>query len=522
VIKTFRNEEFTHYIFFLFYLSLKGQTYNIKNFGAIDDGKTICTKAIQQTIDKCFDNGGGNVYIPAGTFVIGTLHLKSNITLYLENGSVLKGSANINDYEKPEKRQNDSIHYGMFYTHKAENVSVSGMGTIDGNEKDFFIWDKAKTIDWGGTKFTRQKNNFRKVQEGIGDGPVVPKLRPYQCLIFSECKNVNIRDIKITGSPFWTLHLADCDAVIVSGIKLWNSLETPNSDGIDITSCTNVTISDCDIRAGDDAIAITGYAFHFEIPGYSDLRHNSENICVINCNLQSRSSGIRIGFLDQNTVRNIQISNVNITNSNRGIGIFLRDEGSIENINISNVIIDTRLHTGDWWGNGEPIHISAVRGKAGVKLGKISHVNFRDIICKGEAGILIYGSKESIIEDISFNHILFQINNSKMNETAGGNIDLRGCALDQQLFSHDIPGIYAQFVKGLSIKDFQLYWDPEITEPYYTYGLQIVNFDNVTIENFKGTSSPSNKNLPVVLLQNGKNFTHNLMSKDVKINHTEK
>lgn len=86
----------------------------------------------------------------------------------------------------------------------------------------------------------------------------------------------------------------------------------PNADGIDINSCTNVIIDNCDIRAGDDAIAITGFNPHFEIPGFHYLRHISENILVNNSNLQSASSGIRIGFLDQNSVSNIHVSNTNI------------------------------------------------------------------------------------------------------------------------------------------------------------------------------------------------------------------
>ena len=493
------------------------ETFDITKFGAISDGKILNTIYIQNAIDKCSQSGGGTVYVPTGIFKTGTINLKSNVTLYLENGAVLKGSENIADYKKTVSNSYDSVHYGMFYTHKAENVAIAGMGTIDGNEKEFFIWNKAKTIDWGGNKFTRQKQDFRKVESGIGDGPVEPKIRPYQCLIFAECKNVSIKDIKITGSPFWTLHFADCDGVTVSGIKLWNSLETPNSDGIDVTSCTNVVISDCDIRAGDDAIAITGYASHFEIPGYSNLRHISENICVTNCNLQSRSSGIRIGFLDHNTVRNIQISNINITNSNRGIGIFLRDEGSLENINISNVFIDTRLHTGDWWGNGEPIHISAVRGKPNVKLGQIRNVTFRDITCKGEAGLLVYGCNESVIENINFYNINFYIKNSKLNQFAGGNIDLRGCAIDQQLFAHDLPGFYARFVKKITIRDFQLHWDSSITEKYYTQGLFFENFENVIINNFEGSSSPSRKELRAAHFENGIGLVYDLKKDEFEL-----
>ncbi len=493
------------------------QKFNIKDFGAKPDNSTVNTLFIQKAIDSCASTGGGTVYVPSGVYVTGTIALKSNVNLYLESGSVIKGSANISDYKPYQSPTSDkAAHYGIIYAHKADNISITGQGAIDGNEESFFIWDQAKKIDWGGVEFTRQKGDFRKVASGIGDGPVVPKPeRPNQMVIFSECKNVLLRDVQLIKSPFWTLHFADCDGVMASGLKIWASMATPNSDGIDITSCNNVIVSDCDIRTGDDAIAITGYAHHFELPGYHNLRHSSDNITITNCNLQSRSSGIRIGFLDQNTIRNIHISNVNITNSNRGIGIFVRDEGSVENVTISQVTISTRLHTGDWWGNGEPIHISAVRGNADVTMGKIKNVTFRDITCTGEIGILIYGSRESMIEDVRIDNLYFVLNNSELNDVAGGNIDLRGAMGNNQLFSSDISAIYAQHVKNLTLNDVNISWG-EVKQNYFKYGIHVKDFNELQLTNIKASASPSNKSLPAVLIENGQAFDSNMDSKYLK------
>ena len=480
------------------------QPFNIRKFGAIPDNATINTKYIQNAIDSCAASGGGTVYVPAGIFVTGTVILKSNVNLYLESGSQLKGSPNIADY-KPYKSPiyNSDAHFGLIYASRAENVSITGQGAINGNDDVFFIWDQAKKIEWGGIEYTRQKSNFRSVQNGIGDGPVVPKpVRPGQMIIFSECKNVLVRDIQLIKSPFWTLHFADCDGVIASGLKVWASMETPNSDGIDITSCNNVIVSDCDIRTGDDAIAITGYAYHFELPGFNNLRHISENITISNCNLQSRSSGIRIGFLDQNTVRNIHIDNVNISDSNRGIGIFVRDEGSLENLTIAQVTIHTRLHTGDWWGNGEPIHISAVRGKENVKLGTIKNLVFRDITCIGENGILLYGSEESYIKGVLFDNLRFIFVNSKLNPVAGGNIDLRGAMGNRQLFSSDISAFYAQYVKDLKLNNVEISWG-DVSDDYFTYGIHIREFSDLHWSDINASAAPSNVSLPAVFLENG-------------------
>jgi hypothetical protein len=495
------------FILITFSANAQQKVFSISSYGAIADGHTINTIAIQKTIDACAAVGGGTVYIPAGTFMTGTLNLKSNIHLHLESGSELKGSSHLEDYHSYTIKEFGTYQNGILYTENAENVSITGSGTINGNDSAFFEWDKAKKIDTAATKFTRQKENYRKVTSGIGDGPVVPRDRPRQMIVFSNCKNVLVRDVKLLYSPFWTLHFADCDAVLVSGIRLWTHMLVPNADGIDVTSCSNLTISDCDIRSGDDGIAITGFAHHYEMAGFHETRHISENIIVSNCNIQSYSCAVRIGFFDQNTVRNVQVNNVNITNSTRGIGIFLRDEGSLENLSFSNMYIETQMHTGDWWGNGEPIHISATRGKENLSLGQIKNVRFNNITCKGENGLLVYGSDESIIEDVSFNGIRFELVNSKLNDVAGGNVDLRGVlGAYNGLFERNIPGLLVQYAKNISINDFTLKWNG-ISQNYFTSGIEANHFTNLHITNFNGNASPVATNAARVYVENGEGFS---------------
>jgi hypothetical protein len=481
-------------------LCLQAATYNIRDFGAQGDSKTLNTQAIQKAIDSCRSSGGGTVLIPAGIYLSGTLQLYSNIELHLEQGAVLKGSPKVRDYFLNGNK------VGLLYTENAENISLSGPGNIDGNGDVFMDLNKAKTMPAEGLKYTRQKEHFREVLQGLGDGPVVPLDRPFQMIIFSNCKNVSVRNLLISNSPFWTVHFADCDGVIVSGIKLWNNLMVANGDGLDFTSCRNVMISECDIRAGDDAIVLAGYDHHFDLPGYKRLKHPSENITVTNCTLQSRSSGIRIGGADQNSMRNYVFSNLVIDGSNRGIGVFLRDKGSIEDVIFNNIIIKCRLHTGDWWGNGEPIHISAVRNTEEVTLGKIHNLKFSHIFAEGESGMLIYGTPESVIENLTFHDVSFHLKESPLNPIAGGNFDLRP-VLDNklQLFSHNMPAIYAQYVKGLEIHDFNLTWD-DMQESYFTCGLEVDHFENVLIQGFHGGPAPSNKTAKAINLKAGKNY----------------
>ena len=469
----------------------------ITQFGAVGDGRTLNTTSIQRAIDSCAYGGGGTVCIPPGVFVSGALRLRSNVQLVIENGGTLLGSARLADYTIDGKR------VGLLFTQDAENVTVTGPGTIDGNSDAFMEAGRAKKIDSVGSSWTRQKGHFRELAGGIGDGPLVPKDRPFQMIIFSHCRNVNLRDLRITRSPFWTVHFADCDGVRFSGVKIWCDLLVPNNDGADFTSCSNVQVSDCDIRTGDDCLVFTGYSHHFNLPGFEELRHVSENITVTNCTLISRSSAIRIGGFDQNTMRNYTFSNLTIDNSNRGIGLFVRDEGSIEYCTFANIIIHTRLHTGDWWGNGEPIHLSAVRLTPGVRLGKIHDVKFQNIICRSEAGIILYGTSESVIQHITFDNVSLQIVESPLNAVAGGNFDLRP-VLDPslQLFAHDVPGFFAQHVENLRLRDFDLTWD-SVRAPFFTNGLEVTHFSGLSIDGFRGTGAPCNRSAVPIAISHG-------------------
>ncbi|MDJ0367023.1 glycosyl hydrolase family 28 protein [Hymenobacter sp. H14-R3] len=481
------------------------QTYSVRAYGAVADGRTVATAAIQKAVDACTKAGGGTVEVPAGTYLIGTVFLKSNVTLHLDNGAVLKGSPNLTDYHAYTLPQYGQNYYGMLFTENAENVAITGEGTVDGNNQAFYDFTQAKTIDSVTTRYTRQKNNYRHVASGIGDGPVVPKDRPRQMVVFSVCKNVTVSNVSLINSPFWTLHFADCNDVRLTGIRLYSGLLVPNADGVDFTSCSNVTVSDCDIQAGDDALVVVGYDHHFEIPGYRNLRHVSENFVITNCNLQSASSGIRIGFLDQNTVRNVTVSNCNITNSTRGINISLRDEGSLENLTFDNIRIETKLRTGDWWGNGEPIHISAIRGNAdkSVKMGRIKNVRFNNITCRGENGILLYGTAESPLEDVEFHNLTFDFTDSPLNGVAGGNVDLRG-NLDPKfgLFARDIPGLLAEHINGLTVDNFKLNW-VGTKASFLSNGLEVNHFTNLRIRDFQGAGAPGNAKAQPILLHDG-------------------
>ncbi len=466
--------------------------FNILDFGAKADGKTINTSSINEAIQACNKAGGGTIYVPSGEFRTGTIVLLSNVTLYLDTGAVLKGSPNVSDYFKEESNQ-----FGLIFARNAENIAITGRGVIDGNGTHFMDLNKKRIEDDFDGQFTRQGKSYMYGDKEMGDGPVLPKDRPGNLIVLSECKNILIRDVTIKDSPLWTIHLADCDDADLLGISILNDLMFANNDGIHCTTSRNIHISDCHIVAGDDGICVTGFG---------PKKGVSENVTVNNCTIQSRSSGIRVGYGD-NSIRNCLFQNLVIDKSNRGIGVFTRDRGSIENVQFSNITIETRLHTGHWWGHGEPIHVSAVPIYENVTSGEIKNLRFSNIMAKSESGIVVSGLKESLIQDLSFEDIHLTFLSSPLSATYGGNFDLRP-TFDKAvaIFKHDIPGLFCRYVKGLRIRDVELEWKGPAAD-YLTHGIQVEDFEDVVIDGYKGRQALSQTNTAAIALSRGKNVT---------------
>jgi hypothetical protein len=157
----------------------------------------------------------------------------------------------------------------------------------------------------------------------------------------------------------------------------------------------------------------------------------------------------------------------------------------------SDITIETRLHNGQWWGHGEPVHISAVSRFAGHPAGSVRNVQFNNIIATGEQGIILFGLEQSKLENIRFNHILLKVVRGKETMNYGGNFDLRPATpVGLQLFAHDIPGVYAQWVNGLTICDFKLQWGVDLPS-FFTYALECVDVNDLAIDNFEGEANPA-------------------------------
>ncbi len=478
----------------------KNGPFDISEFGAKGDGHSINTLTIQEAINRCRDQGGGVVVVPKGVYVSGTLKLFNNIHLHLESGAVLKGSDKMSDYNV------DGVYLGLIFVQNATNVSITGSGTIDGNADAFIDHTHLQAMDSKNFQYTRQKEHFREIKAGMGDGPLKPLERPGQMVLFSNCRNIIVEGVKISNSPYWTLQLIDCDGAILSKLKIQNSLMIPNNTGIMVSSSSNVRISGCNVRCGDTALALSGASHFKHDPGYNNLQHDSTNITVSDCVLESRSVGIHVGGWTDNSLRHYAFDNITINNSLRGIKIGVRDQGSVEDMTFSNITITTRLFTGNWWGNGEPIFIYAYRADANVPIGRVRQIVFNNVTVRGVSGMLVYGCPESVIEDLSFLNVSFLMKESPLNSVSGGNYDLRPIAdPTKQIFSHDIPAFHFEHVRNVQLRNFRIRWD-DMQEPYFTNGLDFSDFEDVLIENYIGSGAPRNTNAAAIWLDNGKGY----------------
>jgi hypothetical protein len=305
---------------------------NIVDYGAVPDGKTLNTKAIQRAIDDVFRAGGGCVYAPPGVFLTGGLELKSCVTLYLEAGCVLLGSTSIDDYQMQPgpPMQGDANGHHLIFARRANNVTLCGRGTIDGQGPSYWeqnhrppmpaedAWRDVSAWDY------RPRNDNR---------------RPSPMIEFAECRNVRICDITLKDSAGWTLRPVACETVFIDGVCIRNPNYGSNTDGMDITASSNVFVSNCDIFTGDDAICIKS-----ENP-YGDVLP-TRNITITNCRLTTSCNGLKLGTASHGAFENIVFSNSVIfsdpaTPLNNhvigGINIEVADGGSADGIVVSNI-----------------------------------------------------------------------------------------------------------------------------------------------------------------------------------------
>lgn len=360
---------------------------NILDFGAVGDGKFMNTEAFAKAVEAGKTLGEA-ICVPAGNFLTGTINLQG-VSLHLEPGAVIKGSSNLADYPDQDYVHNEmGVLRALIVNLNEDNVSISGSGTIDLSGSSFFD-PKNQDIPQPG---------FALTEKQISECTYIIQKRPSLSIFFHNSKNISFSGITIVDAPCWTLTCSECENVKIRGLTIDTDLNIPNDDGIHISSCKGVIISDCNISSGDDCIALSCIT-NWEKP--------CEDIVITNCVLKSCSKAIVIGYI-YSVVRNVLVSNCIIKESNRGLCFMCNDEcGLIENVRAVNMIIETRIRAGNWWGNGEPVFLMAVKQDSHLPYDQkpervtdcaIKNVHINGVSCIGENAIGIVGIDNNIKE----------------------------------------------------------------------------------------------------------------------------
>lgn len=273
---------------------------SILDFGAIPDGKTLNTAAIQRAIDSALQAGGGIVYVPPGIFLTGSIEIKSHITLYLEAGATLLGSTSLDDYVfgpgSMGKGHSNQRH--LIFAQNAEDVTIAGPGRIDGQGPAFWQLAERPPLPGDDQWSDVVAHAWKRKPNG----------RPSPMLEFVACRRLRIQDVRIENAPGWTMRPINCDDVFITGITIKNPNSGPNTDGMDITGCQNVFVSNCSIDTGDDAICLKS------ANPYGPEARLSRNIVVTNCVLTTCCNGFKLGTESEGGFENIAFSNSVIYN----------------------------------------------------------------------------------------------------------------------------------------------------------------------------------------------------------------
>ncbi len=427
-------------------------TYSVVDFGAKGGEKTKDTSAIQKAIESCYVNGGGTVYFPPGTYLTGSLHLKSRVALYLDHGAIIKASTDKDDFDPYEELnfKNDAdhetsfFHYSLIWGENVEHVAIHGTGTIDGN----------------------------RTKRG-GPKPIALKM----------CKHVTIKDITIRNAPNYAISMLGTDYVNIDGVNIINGY----CDGIDPDSCRYVRISNCQIETWDDAI-VPKASFSLGI------RRAVKHLTVTNCILATNCNAFKLGTESGGGFKYITVSNCVMYNRAAGrppisgIAIESVDGGDIDGVTISNISM-TNVRT--------PIFLRlGNRGRDMDKPipGKLRNVFISNIVATGaKQACPIVGIPNHNLENITLSNI-------QITYTGGGTLEQTNIQVPEHESQYPeatmfgtVPsyGLFCRHIKGLKLQDINL----ALQSPDYRYGLICDDVSRVIIDSFDAHQSKGAKSV---------------------------
>jgi len=457
--------------------------YNVRDHGAKGDGKTLDTAAIQSAIDKCFNEKGGTVLIPAGDFLSGTLELKSNVTLHIAASGKLLGSPKREDYTAGKGVPPGNGNIVFLYAVNADNISIEGKGTVDGNGLAFY---------------NGKGDNTGPGQNGVGGNFDRPHL-----FIFFQCNNLCLQNAFFKASAYHCVRILKCKQVHIDGIKIYNRVNR-NNDGFHFNDCEYVHVMNCDVQCQDDACALFG---------------SNKFVTITNCSFSTRWSIFRFGGGES---QNIAVSNCLIYDT-YGCPIKISaGRASIENFTFSNIIMrnvtgpigigfsgPSNNSTNDTQDATKPfirnIVFNAIRATVVAKPIDHPDIHFGVTVREGEKNscITLNAMGEYYLENISFTDV-------HVKYAGGGTAEQAGKVVPNEAAEYfgvwnQLPGgppaygMYARNVKGLSLQNVRFEYEESDARP-------AIIFDNVQDASINGLSAKGNEATALLRFINSKDI----------------
>ncbi len=452
---------------------LSAAMFDVKAYGATGDGKTLDTPAINKAIDAAKAAGGGTVYLPAGRYLSGSIHLASHLTLFLDNGAVIEAAADPAAYDEGEPNAfsqyqdggHSHFHNSLIWGENLEDVAIVGFGLIDGT-KGLTRGDSPR----GGNK----------------------------AIALKLCRNVVIRDLSILMAGHFGILATGVDNLTIDNLKI-----DTNRDGINIDSCRNVHISNCSVNAPwDDAIVIKStYALGFA--------RAVENLSITNCQVSGYDKGtfltgqyerndpqapdrrgttgrIKLGTESNGGFKNVTISNCVFVRS-RGLALETVDGGALEDVTISNITMRDIVSS--------PIFIrlgARMRAPEGTPIGTLKRVLISNInVWNAEPrfAAIITGIPGHPIEGLTLTNIHIHYQGGGTAEQAALEPpELEKGYPDPDLFGiTPAYGMFIRHVKGIELNGVEVTYEKEDARPAF----QLVDVQDDSFINVKGMHAPN-------------------------------
>ncbi|MBO6516474.1 MAG: glycoside hydrolase family 28 protein [Bacteroidia bacterium] len=294
--------------------ALCSKDYDIVSFGALADGKTLNTKAIQSAIDRAHNDGGGRVVIPSGQFLTGTIELKTGVELHLSKKAILLGSTNPKDYRKKIRWD------ALILADSAENIRITGKGIIDGQGAELAL--HIDSLFYVGEVDSSNYILFPEKRP-------MARIRP-QIIEFRRCSHVEITDVTIQNGAGWVQTYWLCYDLVIDRVRVESDAYW-NNDGIDILDCVKVRITNCYVNASDDGICLKSY-------GHPNSTSFCDSVYIADCVVRSSASAVKLGTASYGGFKNIIIERIKVFDTFRSaIAIESYGKGFVENVLVQDV-----------------------------------------------------------------------------------------------------------------------------------------------------------------------------------------